>query len=99
VGNTGFEVPPKHSGEIEIAIIGGAESGARSPAGEPDTLLAFVIRQWPQLAPEQRLRILEIATTPAVPEPVTLRVASHCDSDGSSPRPGKTKFRRRERQR
>lgn len=88
VGNTGFEVPRETTGETEIGIIGGAESGA-VPAGlEADTLLAFVAREWPRLAPEARLRIVEIVTAagvePAVAEGLRVARRSRSASDGSS---------------
>ena len=88
VGNTGFEVPRETTGETEIGIIGGAESGA-VPAGlEADTLLAFVAREWPRLAPEARLRIVEIVTAagvePAVAEGLRVARRSRSATDGSS---------------
>lgn len=78
--------------------MGGAyESGARetetTAAEGLDPGLMFVSRQWARLTAEQRLRIVEIATSAAL-EPVALRVDPHSGRDGSSRRSGKTKFRR-----
>jgi hypothetical protein len=62
-------------------VEGGAESGALRPeaeaAGGLDPALALLSRRWPTLTPEQRLAILEIATTGAAlePEPGAMRVA------------------------
>jgi hypothetical protein len=90
VGNTGFEVPRQTPGKIEIGIVGGAESGALSTEPDADPLLAMLVREWPRLTPEARLRIMEIAAGGGL----ALRVAPRDDGDGSSPRSGKTKFRR-----
>lgn len=87
VGDIGSELPREITGETAIGNSGGAESGALSAGLEADSLLAFLVRQWPRLAPEERLRIVEIATAADV-EPAAggLRVArrSRSASDGSS---------------
>jgi hypothetical protein len=81
MGNTGFELPAFRSGEIEIGIIRGAESGALRPGTEPvgrlDPALALVARRWPTLTAEQRLAILEIiaAGIALEAEPEALSVA------------------------
>ena len=97
--------------------MGGAESGARPADREADPLLAMLVREWPRLTAESRLRIAEIAAAGGLgvrvppgcdsdlkvvdhcdPLPwLGVRVPPGCDSDGSPTRPGKTKFRRRER--
>jgi hypothetical protein len=88
VGATGFEQPPILLGKMEIGIIGGAESGAVPASLEADTLLAFVAREWPRLAPEARLRIVEIVTAagvePAVAEGLRVARRSRSATDGSS---------------
>lgn len=82
MGSTGFELPADSPSEIEIGIVGGAESGAYRPeadaAGGLDPALALVLRRWPTLTAEQRLAVLEIIATGVAlePEPGAPRVAS-----------------------
>jgi hypothetical protein len=90
VGSTGFETPTFLPRKCEVRILGGAESGAvLAGPRDRDPLLRLVVRRWRRLTAEARLAIVEIATT--------MRGSRVSDSDGSPPRPRRTKFRRRER--
>jgi integrase len=91
VGATRFERAASGPAEIEIAVLGGAGSGARTRGDHADPLLAWIVRSWPQLVPEDRLAILG-AVAGAIGRSASTPRAS--DSDGSPPRPRKAKFRR-----
>lgn len=93
MGDIGLEQPtflPEKAGAGET---GGAHDFPGDPGVEADPALALVVRRWPTLTPGQRLAILEIATATTL-EAVPLPVASGVSCDGTSPRSGKTKFRR-----
>lgn len=66
MGEEGLEQQGFPPGKTPAGRTGDAQSDARSA----DPLLAFVVRQWPALTPEQRLRIMEIVATKRSDDPL-----------------------------